>query len=100
VTANGKTDLAALPEPAVAPSGGGAVPAGGEDGLSGELLSVWRQLFGFTVGVSDSFWELGGNSLLAVRMASLMRERGLPSLHPRLLYLNPTVRQLAVALRG
>ncbi|GAB2896643.1 hypothetical protein GCM10027074_75140 [Streptomyces deserti] len=99
VTANGKLDLAALPEPAAPSPGGTEDPGGVDDDLSGELLTVWEQLFGFTVGLSDSFWELGGNSLLAVRMASMLRERGLPSLHPRLLYLNPTVRELALVLR-
>ncbi|MFJ8469206.1 amino acid adenylation domain-containing protein [Streptomyces swartbergensis] len=100
MTANGKVDLAALPEPAVSGSGRNSELAAGEDDFSGELLQVWSQVFGFPVGASDSFWDLGGNSLLAVRMSAAMRERGLPSLHPRTLYANPTVRALAVALRS
>jgi hypothetical protein len=99
MTANGKTDLAALPEPAAPTSRGTEDPADHEDDLSGELLTLWEQLFGFTVSLSDSFWELGGNSLLAVRMASMMRQRGLPPLQIRVLYLNPTVRDLAAVLR-
>ncbi|WP_414942493.1 amino acid adenylation domain-containing protein [Amycolatopsis sp. cmx-11-51] len=107
VTANGKVDLAALPEPAAPlarvspPESGvdGESPAG-EDDLAGELLAVWRQVLGFAVGASDSFWEMGGNSLLAMRIAGAMRERGLPPLHPRALYLNPTVRELAESLRS
>ncbi|WP_081736301.1 amino acid adenylation domain-containing protein [Amycolatopsis orientalis] len=106
VTANGKVDLAALPEPA-APAAAGSLPesdvedepAAGDD-LASELLAVWRQVLGFAVGASDSFWEIGGNSLLAMRIAAAMRERGLPPLHPRALYLNPTVRALADALRS
>ncbi|MEU0154769.1 phosphopantetheine-binding protein [Micromonospora fulviviridis] len=76
------------------------VPAPAEaagDDLAGGLLGVWQQVF--VVGTADSFFELGGNSLLAVRMAAIMRERGLPRLHPRTRYLNPTLRGLADALR-
>jgi amino acid adenylation domain-containing protein len=104
MTPNGKVDRAALPEPA-RPAADKADDAGapgrpGEDGLAGDLAEVWRQIFGCPVGVSDNFFALGGNSLLAVRMAALMRSRGLPRLHPRTLYLHPTVRGLADALRS
>ncbi|MFD5090048.1 amino acid adenylation domain-containing protein [Amycolatopsis thailandensis] len=100
MTANGKVDLAALPDPveAVPESDVDDEPPAGVDGLAGELLAVWRQVLGFAVGASDSFWEVGGNSLLAMRIAAAMRERGLPPLHPRALYLNPTVRKLAASL--
>nr|WP_020638003.1 amino acid adenylation domain-containing protein [Amycolatopsis balhimycina] len=99
MTANGKVDLAALPGPAAPEPGAEDEPPAGDD-LTGELLAVWRQVLGSAVGATDSFWELGGNSLLAMRIAAAMRERGLPPLHPRALYLNPTVRALAAALRS
>ncbi|MFF4042817.1 amino acid adenylation domain-containing protein [Streptomyces sp. NPDC001816] len=101
-TANGKVDLAALPAPDTA--GAASAPEDARrwtgDELCDDLLDVWGQLFGVSVQPSDDFFRLGGNSLLAVRMAAVMRERGLPALHPRTLYLNPTVRGLADALRS
>jgi acyl-coenzyme A synthetase/AMP-(fatty) acid ligase len=101
MTPNGKVDRAALPEPVRPGTDRAAASAPvGEDRLAGDLVDVWQQVFGCPVDVSDNFFELGGNSLLAVRMAALMRTRALPRLHPRTLYLHPTVRGLADALRS
>ncbi|MGW0808754.1 amino acid adenylation domain-containing protein [Nonomuraea sp. NPDC002799] len=103
LTANGKVDLAALPEPVLSPvrpsEEDDGDPAGGDE-ITGHLLDVWREIFGFPVRTSDDFFQLGGNSLFAIRMAAALRERGMAALHPRTLYLNPTVRQLADALRS
>ncbi|HEV7963240.1 MAG TPA: phosphopantetheine-binding protein, partial [Actinoplanes sp.] len=102
-TTNGKVDMAALPAPVLATPGAAAAddgPAPPADGLSGDLLDVWEKVFGFPVAMTDDFFALGGNSLLAVRMAAAMRERGLPALHPRTLYLHSTVGRLAEALRS
>ncbi|MFF8919423.1 amino acid adenylation domain-containing protein [Streptomyces sp. NPDC015032] len=101
LTPNGKVDLAGLPAPA-APAPDAPAPAAprGLDDLSDGLLAVWRQVLGAPVGMDDDWFELGGNSLFAVRMAAAMRDRGLPSPHPRTLYRNPTVRGLANALRA
>ena len=101
MTENGKVDTARLPVPS-RPAGtrAPAAPAAAADDLAGALLDVWCQVFGFAVELSDDFFELGGNSLLAVRMTAVMRERKLPALHPRLLYLHPTVSRLAAALRS
>ncbi|WP_433495470.1 amino acid adenylation domain-containing protein [Micromonospora sp. CA-248089] len=101
LTRNGKVAVDELPLPVLgpAPDAPAAEPSP-DDGLSDQLRAVWQELFGFAVGAGDNFFALGGNSLLAVRMAALMRERGLPPLHPRILYLNPTVGRLAEALRA
>ena len=70
VTANGKLDRAALPAP------GGPVTSRGPRteteeivcGLFAEVLGVDR------VGAEDSFFELGGDSLLAMRLIARVRE--------------------------
>nr|WP_247247175.1 MULTISPECIES: phosphopantetheine-binding protein [unclassified Streptomyces] len=49
-------------------------------------------MLGTPVGPDDDFFELGGNSLFAVRIAAVMRAQGLPSLRMRELYRRPTVR--------
>lgn len=68
---NGKVDRKALPKPSnhrpalarayVAPS----------SPIEQRLAALWRDILGLDlVGIDDSFFELGGTSLLAVRMAS------------------------------
>ncbi|WP_044475791.1 non-ribosomal peptide synthetase [Rhodococcus aetherivorans] len=70
-TANGKLDRAALPAPAVAPTGGLA-PHGPLEELVAE---VYRELLGAgPVGAGDDFFALGGNSLLATRLAGRLAD--------------------------
>jgi amino acid adenylation domain-containing protein len=96
LTSNGKLDITRLPihteepEPPVENMESG--------GLTERLLDVWRYVLGVSVRPSDNFFDMGGNSLLAVRMSNVMRERGLPSLPLQELYLNPTVHGLAAVL--
>ncbi|MFH9606620.1 amino acid adenylation domain-containing protein [Streptomyces sp. NPDC017448] len=101
LTANGKLDPARLPAPgarraaAPAPSG----PPLREDSPAAVLAAVWREVLGVReVGPDDDFWELGGNSLYAIRIGALARERGLPGIPLRRLYLTPTLGALAEAL--
>ncbi|WP_211840570.1 non-ribosomal peptide synthetase [Saccharopolyspora hirsuta] len=97
LTANGKLDLDRLPRPGTAAAGRERTgqPVGE---LAEGMLAVWREVFDAPVSVDDDFFELGGNSLLAVRIATAMDERGLPRLPLRDFYLRPTVRELAEAI--
>jgi amino acid adenylation domain-containing protein len=71
LTPNGKLDKAALPSPDLTGDGEGRSPRGPvEDvlcGLFAEVLGVGR------VGVDDGFFEIGGDSLLAIRLISRVR---------------------------
>ncbi|MGW2636936.1 amino acid adenylation domain-containing protein [Streptomyces sp. NPDC001348] len=100
LTANGKLDASRLPAPV--PSATLTRRPGGPDGTLSErgkvLLSVWESVFGTSVGLDDDFFELGGNSLLAVRLAAALRERAMPDLSLRDLYRAPTVRTLLAFL--
>ncbi|MEU0487189.1 amino acid adenylation domain-containing protein, partial [Streptosporangium sp. NPDC006013] len=76
VTGNGKLDRAALPVPVPGSgSGFGAVSAGGARGVVEEVLcGVFAEVLGVErVGVGDSFFELGGDSLLAMRLVGRVR---------------------------
>jgi acyl transferase domain-containing protein len=67
--------------------------------LEERIAEIWqRHLDLAQVGIDDPFFELGGDSRLAVAIARLLqREVGSP-LPASLLFENPTVRQLARAL--
>jgi amino acid adenylation domain-containing protein len=72
LTANGKIDRAALPLP-----GHGAIPSGPDRSRTGPeavLAGLFCEVLGVSeVGVDDSFFDIGGHSLLAVRLADRIR---------------------------
>nr|ARU08073.1 MlcK [uncultured bacterium] len=74
VTANGKLDRAALPEPAFAAGTGRPASNAAEEvlcGLVAELLGIG------TPGVDDGFFDLGGDSIVAIQLVSRARRAGL-----------------------
>lgn len=87
-----------VPGPDADSHGFGAVDPADAD-LIRRLQEVWSTVLGVQVGPDDDFFELGGNSLFAVRIAAKIRERGLPALPLRTIYRHPTVRGLAEAAR-
>ncbi|MFC7264616.1 non-ribosomal peptide synthetase [Streptomyces lutosisoli] len=121
LTANGKLDAARLPvpsprqapaRPAEEPSGRAASPAptgphsaapragGTADApdTAHQLCEVWQQLLGVPVGVDDNFFEMGGNSLLAVRLNALQRSTGFTGSQLKDIFRNPTPRRLAAVI--
>ena len=75
LNANGKVDLAALPEPSAAFIAERSEPQGE---LEIRLAAIWRELLGIEeIGRDDDFFDLGGNSLIGLRMfARIGREFG------------------------
>ncbi|MEH0420863.1 non-ribosomal peptide synthetase [Streptomyces sp. B21-083] len=95
LTPNGKLDAAKLPAPTARRTRGelGAGPVvTSPDDLTANLTDIWSEVLGVPVGLDDDFFELGGNSLFAVRISAALRARGLPALRLRELYRHPTVR--------
>ncbi|MFY4717272.1 non-ribosomal peptide synthetase [Streptomyces sp. LaBMicrA B280] len=75
LTPGGKLDRAALPEPPAAE--GGPVTAAGTP-TEVALSEIWGQLLGLEpagIDVRAAFYDLGGDSLLLVRLARLMTRR-------------------------
>ncbi|MFF1506447.1 amino acid adenylation domain-containing protein [Streptomyces sp. NPDC058326] len=96
---NGKVNRAALPAPDdVAVEGAGFVAP--RDDVERRLAEIWAEFFGVTeIGVTASFFELGGDSLLAVRlMARIARGLGV-GLPLSSLFARPTIELLARAVR-
>jgi amino acid adenylation domain-containing protein len=98
LTTNGKLDPARLPVPVPAAGPPPDGPYTDDDGLAETLREVWGTVLGVPVGLDDDFFELGGNSLFAVRIGAAMRARGLPHLRLRELYRYPTIRAVVTAI--
>src|SRR5262249_25647182 len=61
------------------------------------LAAIWQQLLGYeSVGVDDNYFELGGDSILAVHVASRAREAGI-DLTPGQIVAHQTIASLARA---
>ncbi|HEX6359939.1 amino acid adenylation domain-containing protein [Actinophytocola sp.] len=100
LTTNGKIDLRRLPPPKPPAKSTAGEREPPEDAFIQALLEVWRSVLGIPVDPDDDFFDLGGNSLLAVRIAAKSRERRLPAVPLRSLYRYPTIRALVEATRA
>jgi Phosphopantetheine attachment site/AMP-binding enzyme C-terminal domain len=105
LTSNGKLDVKRLPVPdkhACRHHDSNAVRNHGQTGnaLTTALLQIWEEVLGVPVSLDDNFFDLGGNSLYAMRIATAMRNQGLPPLPVRELYARQTVRRLGEQLNA
>ncbi|WP_369237444.1 amino acid adenylation domain-containing protein [Streptomyces sp. R21] len=113
LTGNGKVDRHLLPSPEEsAPRSGAAVAP--RDATERLLAEIWAEFFkpagkpagkpadrpvGIGIGVTANFFDLGGDSMLAVRMMARIRQRTGRSLPVATLLARPTVESLAEVLR-
>ncbi|MGB5928436.1 MAG: amino acid adenylation domain-containing protein [Cyclobacteriaceae bacterium] len=59
------------------------------------VAAIWKEVLGAeNIGVTDSFFELGGNSLLAMRVLSRIKHEKSIELSPNELFDSPTIRGL------
>ncbi|WP_129312354.1 non-ribosomal peptide synthetase [Streptomyces sp. L2] len=98
VTTSGKVDRAALPTPAPATGPvGRTAPADDTERL---LADIWADVLGLAeVGVTDDFFELGGDSLQCARIAQRVCDAGMP-IGIGDVFRHPSVRELAGRLRS
>ncbi len=99
LSASGKVDSEALPEPAGGRLGSSVEYEAPRSQTEELLAGIWQELLGLErVGVGDNFFELGGHSLLATQMVSRIREAFGVTLPLRRLFEEPTVAGLAMAI--
>jgi len=92
-TPNGKIDRKALPAPDnIGPSTQTVAVAPGSE-LEGSVAKLWVEVLGLDkVGVTDNFFDLGGHSLLVVRLHQMLKRALNPSIPMTALYRFPTIR--------
>nr|WP_295864097.1 non-ribosomal peptide synthase/polyketide synthase [uncultured Chitinophaga sp.] len=97
VTANGKIDKKALPEPEMnALSAHDYVAPRTKAGR--DMAQIWQELLGVSqVGIYDNFFELGGDSIITIQVVSRARKAGY-RLHPRDLFRHQTIERLEILL--
>ncbi|MCG7211877.1 non-ribosomal peptide synthetase [Paenibacillus mucilaginosus] len=94
LTASGKVDRKALPEPdaAAALSADYTAPS---DGVEKVLAGIWESLLGIErIGIHDHFFHLGGDSIKAIQAASRMLQCGY-KVGTREFLAYPTIAELA-----
>ena len=76
LTANGKVDRQALPDPAGVVEHVGAATAPRTE-LEGKLVDIWQQVLGKNdIGIHDNFFDLGGDSIKSIQLGSRIRKHG------------------------
>ncbi|HEX6527087.1 MAG TPA: non-ribosomal peptide synthetase [Streptosporangiaceae bacterium] len=96
---NGKVDRSALPTAQRIPRNvwNEFIPA--KTSMEAAIADIWGSVLGIEpIGIEDDFFDLGGHSLLAVDLIESMRARLGVNMEARMLYLQPTVAELAQQL--
>src|SRR5262249_44572553 len=93
LTSAGKVDRRRLPDPEWEDRGRYAEP---RDEMERALAEVWREVLGVErVGRHDNFFDLGGDSIVAVRVVSRLRQTLKVDVPVRAVFTAPTVAELA-----
>ncbi|MCY8102057.1 lichenysin non-ribosomal peptide synthetase LicA [Bacillus haynesii] len=94
VTANGKVDRRALPQPDVeAQTAEYKAPRTETEQL---LADIWQEVLGLDrIGITDNFFALGGDSIKGIQMASRLQQYGW-KLEMKDLFQHPTIGELCV----
>jgi amino acid adenylation domain-containing protein len=99
LTKSEKIDRRALPEPSVEKKQTYAEHVLPADATEKQLLEIWRTVLGSDdIGVTDNFFEIGGNSLKIINMLRVLQDSFGDRLRVNDLFDKPTIRQQAVAL--
>ncbi|MGH8018551.1 MAG: amino acid adenylation domain-containing protein [Opitutaceae bacterium] len=100
LTANGKVDVKALPDPSwPAFAEGGAAGTDPETETEEILLGLWKDVLpAISFGIHEEFAALGGNSLIGTRLILRVREAFEIDAPVRFIFDHPTVARMAAAV--
>ncbi|HEX8559671.1 MAG TPA: non-ribosomal peptide synthetase [Pyrinomonadaceae bacterium] len=100
-TSNGKVDRRALPAPGAAPETPAPSPGDAPEGqplnpFEEGVARIWgRALSADKIGVSDNFFQVGGHSVMAVRVVTAIRKEFNVPLPLQVIFKTPTIKALA-----
>jgi thioesterase domain-containing protein/acyl carrier protein len=96
LTIQGKLDRNALPPPPTQRQSSSPSEAPPVTATQKTLVQIWEELLEVSpIGIDDDFFDLGGHSMLAVRMVAQVQQRTGKTLPLSALFRKPTVEQLA-----
>lgn len=96
LTANGKVDRKALPDPRTLPGAGSDTSGPPRNELERTIAAIWADALEIPkVGIHDNFFDLGGHSLLIPRVHAAIQDRLGRELPMTDLFRHPTVAALA-----
>jgi polyketide synthase PksN len=99
LTLNGKVDYQALPKPFTA--GGALKPAVPANELELKVAAIWTAVLRHDrVSLDDTFFEVGGNSLLLMEVVKRLQQEWRRPLTSVEMFAHPTVRSMAAYLGG
>ncbi|CAL2106704.1 putative Amino acid adenylation domain-containing protein [Tenacibaculum sp. 190524A02b] len=94
--ANSKLDRKRLPKVEIAQSLKEMIAP--KTNLQKQLFTVWSDVLDSnTFGIEDSFFDLGGDSILAVSLIGKLQREGIP-LDPKMIFMYPTIQELSQAI--
>ncbi|MFY0567266.1 non-ribosomal peptide synthase/polyketide synthase [Archangium lansingense] len=97
---NGKVDRKALPAPDADRTLTDSPFEAPRDATEQALAAVWSEVLGVRqVGIDDSFYDLGGDSIRSIQVVARLRERGLELPILQLLQ-HPTIRELSGVVKA
>jgi nonribosomal peptide synthetase DhbF len=97
LTVHGKLDRRALPEPQAKAHTARVEPRDSDEEM---IARIWSEVLEIPeVGITENFFELGGQSLLATQVISRINDRCGVSFDLRVLFEQPTVQGLATAVK-
>ncbi|MEI2270907.1 amino acid adenylation domain-containing protein [Sphingobacterium sp. ML3W] len=92
LTSNGKVDRKSLPDPDEGVLGTGTEYVGARNAVESLLVSIWEEVLGRSgIGIHDNFFDLGGNSLRAIRLSGSVSRSFHVQMSLQDLFLHPTV---------
>lgn len=101
VTARGKINREALPDPSQQRIGSGVKYEGPRNEIEAQLVSIWQDVLDIDqVSIYDNFFDLGGHSLLAVRLMAKINKQFQQGLQLSILFECPVLEKLGTKLEA